>query len=133
MTAHHRGLVFAMVAMSTADGKLTEDEIEAIKRVLVGVPAFDGFDRKLFDTHITECLTMLVPEGGMDALLAEVAAGLGHTYRTLAYALACDIMFADGKATKEEEALLETLRDALEIPKLFASSLEFASLVRKIR
>jgi hypothetical protein len=53
--------------------------------------------------------------------------------RETAYALACDVVAADGRATQEELRLLELLRHRLEVGRLPAAAIERGARARHRR
>ena len=56
--------------------------------------------------------------------------GLPQRLRPTAYAIACDVVAADGEATQEELRYLEILRHELEVDRLTAAAIERGAAAR---
>jgi hypothetical protein len=50
--------------------------------------------------------------------------------RETAYAIACDLVAADGEASQEELRIIELIRDRLNIDRLIAAAIERSSRAR---
>lgn len=117
-------LIFVMVTMSATDSVIGDDELRTIGGIVESLPIFDGVDRDTLVTAAQDCVTMLEPEDGLDAVLGLVKEALSPALRETAYALACEVAAADGKLEQEELRLLEMIRDELEVDRLHAAAIE---------
>jgi len=130
MIDRHEALVYTMVLMSAADRDMTDDELGTIGEIVRHWPAFRGYDDGDLPRSAEACANLLRDEDGLDRTIATIAAALPTPLKETAYALACDIAAADGAASQEELRLLEILRDGLEIGRLEAAAIEYATRVR---
>ena len=117
-------LIFVMVTMSASDSGIGDDELRTIGRIVESLPVFKGVDRDALVAAAQNCVSMLEPEDGLDAVLGLVKQALSPALRETAYALACEVAASDGKLEQEELRLLELIGDELEIDRLHASAIE---------
>lgn len=117
-------LIFVMVAMSSSDNVIGDDELGTIGGIVESLPIFKGVDRDTLVASAQDCMNMLEPEDGLDAVLGLVKEALSPALRETAYALACEVGAADGKLEQEELHLLEMIRDELEVDLLHAAAIE---------
>ena len=117
-------LIFVMVTMSSSDDKIGDDELRTIGGIVESLPIFKGVDRDTLVAAAQDCVNMLEPEDGLDAVLGLVKEALSPGLRETAYALACEVAAADGKLEQEELRLLEMIRDELEVDRLHAAAIE---------
>jgi tellurite resistance protein len=117
-------LIFVMVTMSASDSGIGDDELRTIGRIVETLPVFQGVDRDAMVAAAQDCVSMLEPEDGLDAVLGLVKQALSPALRETAYALACEVAVADGKLEQEELRLLEMIRDELEVDRLAAAGIE---------
>jgi tellurite resistance protein len=73
---------------------------------------------------------MLSDEDGLEQAFAFIRDNLPERLRETAYAIACDIAAADGRAVQEELRLLELLRHALNLDRLIAAGIERGARAR---
>jgi len=117
-------LIFVMVTMSASDSGIGDDELRTIGRIVESLPVFKGVDRDALVAAAQNCVSMLEPEDGLDAVLGLVKQALTPALRETAYALACEVAVADGLLEQEELRLLEMIRDELEVDRLAAAGIE---------
>jgi hypothetical protein len=79
------------------------------------------------------CVDVLSGENGLDHTLEVIAGALPERLRETAYALACDIVAADGNASQEELRVLELLRHRMEMERLVAAAIERGARARFAR
>lgn len=133
LTDPRDALVLTMVLASAADGDMTDAEMARIDMQLNYLPAFDGWGADRFDSVIKECLGFFDQADGLTAALAHIRDVLPDHLRETAYAVACDMVAADGKASQEELRVLELMRHALDIGRLHASAIEYGTRVRSMK
>ncbi|MEM9538883.1 MAG: tellurite resistance TerB family protein [Cyanobacteria bacterium P01_E01_bin.42] len=104
-----------MLLVVAADGYLADDEVRLLNTVLGRMRLFRSYSvdvmRKMFDT----LGGTLRREGGA-ALFEAALATLPHDLYDTTFAVATDLVLADGNVSKEEEDLLNSLCRALNIP-----------------
>jgi tellurite resistance protein len=127
---HHAALIYTMVLVSAADRDMTDRELATIGDVVSHWPVFRDFDSENLSGTAEDCANMLRDEDGLDRVIESIKAALPKHLCETAYALACDVAAADGRASQEELRLLEMLRYGLEIGRLEAAAIERATRAR---
>ena len=94
------------------------------------LPVFRDFDRGRIADLSRECATMLQDEDGLDAAIDVIRGALPERLHETAYAIACDVVAADGTASQEELRLLEMMRHAMHIDRLHAAAIERGARAR---
>jgi tellurite resistance protein len=108
-----RFLIEAMVCGMWADGKVEQSELEILERNLQDHELFSGLSRATTTELIEMANESIDFSGGPMERVDAIAKGLAaRTHRMAAYAVACEICYADGE-TSEERIYLEKLRRAL--------------------
>ncbi|MFC7334727.1 tellurite resistance TerB family protein [Rhodocista pekingensis] len=130
MIDHHRALIYTMVLVSASDGDMTDPELKTIADTVRLLPAFRGFELRELTTVARECTALVNDEDGLDQALHAIKAGLPVKMRETAYALACEVVAADGKASQEELRMLELIRHGLELDRLNAAAIERGARAR---
>lgn len=123
-------LVYAMVIAAVADGTLKDSEIESITAAVRSLPAFRGYGLDSMQSATGDCVALLDAEDGIDAALGLVKEALPPSMTETAYALACDIVAADGHGEQSELRWLEMLRHELGVERLHAAAIERGSRAR---
>lgn len=104
----------ALIAVAS-DGYITDAEAQALSTTLGRMQLFRSYPndvmRKMFDK-----LLSIMQREGVDALFNGATAALPHDLTETAFAVATDIVLADGEVTEEEEKLLSDLCRILEVP-----------------
>lgn len=124
MIDHRDALIYTMVLVSAADRDMTDAELGAIGEVVQHWPVFRNYDSERLTETARGCAEMLNSDDGLDRTLETIVASLPERLRETAYALACDVAAADGRASQEELRLLELLRHGLDIGRLEAAAIE---------
>lgn len=105
-------IVLIVVAI---DGYLAEEEISLLNTVLGRMRMYRSYSadvmRRMFDK-----LCGILRRQGNEVLFNAAIASLPHDLYDTTFAIATDLVLADGEVTPEEEALLGSLCRALEIP-----------------
>jgi tellurite resistance protein len=128
--SHHAGLVYIMVIVSAADGRMTDAELKTIGEIVQKFPIFNDFSADRLVPVAEECGAILTEEGGLDAVLGLIKESIPDKLRETAYAVAVEVAVADEKLEQEELRLLELLRDALSIERLYAGAIERSARAR---
>jgi len=130
MSKPHEGLIYTMVLMSAADSDMTDQELRVIGGIVRHLPVFHGYDEAGLPATAAACAELLTEEDGLDRAIDVIKGALPRNLRETAYALACDVVAADGEANQEELRLLEILRHRLEIDRLIAAGIERGARAR---
>lgn len=123
-------LVAIMMAASVSDDRLKPEELLWILRILESLPMFEDYDRGRVDQVSRAVMDLFEEEDGLDALFGLVRDALPTTLNETAYALACDVIAADGKTREPELRLLEEIRYELDIDRLAAAAIERGARAR---
>lgn len=130
MISLHDALIYTMVLVSAADGDMTDPELAAMGDLVTHLPVFAGFKTKHLPKITDSCTELLQNDEGLDQALDLIREALPKRLTETAYALACDIVAADGEASQEELRMLEILRHKLDISRLTAAAIERGSSAR---
>ena len=130
MTDHHSALIYAMVLASAADREMTDAELRRIGQIVDRLPVFDGFDTDGLAARAAECAELLNAEDGLEAVIEAIRGALPQKLHETAYAVACEIVVADGRVAQEELRLLEMLAQSLPIDRLAAAAIERGARAR---
>jgi tellurite resistance protein len=130
MLDHHRALIYTMVIVSAADSDMPDAELRIIGDIVGDLPAFQGFDRAELPQVLNDCTDLIGRKDGLEETLKAIKSALPAKLRETAYAIACDLVAADGEATQEELRVLELIRHRLNIDRLIAAAIERAARAR---
>jgi uncharacterized tellurite resistance protein B-like protein len=129
-TDHHAALIDTMILVAAADADITDAEFATIGDIVGHLPVFRDYDRARLRQTLDTVTELLGREDGLESGLASIREALPPKLRETAYALACDVVAADGAATQEELRILELLRQRLDIDRLIASAIERGARAR---
>lgn len=130
MIDHQSALIYTMVLVSAADRDMTDAELGTIGDIVQHLPVFKGYDAETLPQTASVCVDLLSGDNGLEHTLDVIRAALPERLRETAYALACDIVAADGEATQEELRILELLRHRLNMERLVAAAIERGARAR---
>ena len=126
-------LVAVMVACSASDQNMRTAELVAIQRMVNHMPVFAGYDLDRVRRISQIVFDLFEEEDGLDALFGLIREALPERLNETAYALACDVVTADGKHNDVELRMLEEVRHELHIDRLHAAAIEWGARVRHMR
>ena len=126
-------LVAIMIAVSASDENMRTAELMAIQRIVNHLPIFTGYDSDRFRQIAQTVFDLYEEEDGLDALFGLIRDTLPERLYETAYALACDVIAADGNAYQPELALLEEIREEFAIDRLHAAAIERGARARHMR
>ncbi len=115
---------FAAIALAAvaSDGYLSEEEAQSIPFILSRMKLYEAYSddmmRRLFDR-----LLATLQKEGVGALFASAKASLSEELQQTAFAVAADLVLADGVFAEEEKQFLNELQAALEIAPDFADKI----------
>ena len=130
MTDAHSALILTMVLASAADGAMSDSELLAATDMVRHMPVFRAFDPDRILDVARESSLVLEEDEGLDKALDIIRDSLPDHLRETAYAIACDVVAADGVASQEELRLLELLRHRIGVGRLAAAAIERAARAR---
>lgn len=123
-------LVAVMVACSAADQNMRTAELVAIQRMVNHMPVFATYDADRIRRVSRTVFDLFEEEDGLDALFGLIREALPERLFETAYALACDVVTADGRHSQEELRMLEEVREELKVDRLHAAAIEWGARVR---
>jgi tellurite resistance protein len=123
-------LIHTMVLMSASDGSMSDKELQEISEIVRTLPVFRDFPTDSIAEVAQQCVGTLQAEDGLDRALDNIRDALPDYLRETAYAVACDVVAADGSAQQEELRLLELLRHRLGVDRLAAAGIERGARAR---
>lgn len=126
-------LVAVMVAVSAADEQMRTSELVAIQRMVNHMPVFANYDSDRIRTVSQTVFDLFEVEDGLDALFGLIRDALPERLHETAYALACDVVAADGKLRDMELRMLEEVREELSIDRLHAAAIEWGARARHMK
>jgi tellurite resistance protein len=130
MLDHHRALIYTMVIVAAADSELPDAELRIIGDIVDDLPVFLDFDQRELPKALNDCTELIGRENGLEETLTTIKAALPAKLRETAYAIACDLVAADGEATQEELRILELIRHRLNLEQLVAAAIERGARAR---
>jgi tellurite resistance protein len=130
MIDHQAALIYTMVLVSASDNNMTDAEMRIIGDNVRDLPAFAGYDHDKLTETLGECAALLGGADGLEETFTRIKAALPARLRETAYALACDVVAADGEASQEELRVLEMIRHRLNIDRLIAAAIERGTRAR---
>ena len=126
-------LLAVMVAASASDENMRTAELVAIQRMVNHMPVFAGYDTDRIRRVSQTVFDLFEEEDGLEALFGLIRDGLPERLYETAYALACDVVTADGRHTDQELRMLEEIRHELTIDRLHAAAIEWGTRVRHLQ
>lgn len=111
----------AVIAVA-ADGYITASESKAITTTFSRMQLFTDYSEKKVSAMVDQLLNQ-IREQGSDILLTAALEKLPKDLRETAFAVVTDITLADGEISEEEERLLDSLYNSLEIPEEIANKI----------
>ena len=126
-------LVAVMVAASASDENMRTAELVAIQRMVNHMPVFADYDADRMARVAKTVFELFEEEDGLDALFGLIRSALPERLNATAYALACDVITADGRHSEAELRMLEEIREELAIDRLHAAAIEWGARVRHLR
>lgn len=126
-------LVAIMVAASASDEMLRTAELAAIQSIVNHLPVFNDYDADRIRQVAQTVFDLFEVEDGLDALFGLVRDALPEQLHETAYALACDVVAADGNLRQVELRMLEEVRHELNIDRLHAAAIEWGARARHQR
>lgn len=124
MNDTHAALIYTMVLASVADEEMNDREIHMMSEMIRLLPVFRDYDFDKLSETTSSCVELMRDPDGLDKALDGVKKALPEHLRETAYALACDVVAADGTASQEELRFLEIFRHHMDVGRLEAAAIE---------
>jgi tellurite resistance protein len=121
---HHAALVYVMVAISSVDRAMTDDEFARIGEIVSNLPVFADCDDNGLVNTAEACGEILSADGGLQQVLRLVREALPEKLRETAYWVALEVAAADRLVRPEEIRFLDMLGDALELDRMTTAAIE---------
>jgi len=109
------GFAALMLLVVASDGYLADDEIRLLNTTFSRMKLFRSYSDDVMRRMLDNLCNMLRREGS-NVLFDAAIATLPHDLYETAFAIATDLVLADGEVTEEEEDLLGSLCRALDLP-----------------
>ncbi len=119
-----------MVIVSGAQPELRDAELSLIGDIVEDLPVFRDFDRERLAPLLNDRAELINGEDGLEQTLEAIKTLLPAKLRETAYAIARDLVVADGEATQEELQIIELLRRRLGLDRLIAAAIERGARAR---
>jgi tellurite resistance protein len=123
-------IIYLMVMTSASDGKISEDELRTIGRVVRSFPVFSDSDERALVQTAEACGKLMSSDGGMHKVLAAAELALPSHLGETAYAAVVDVVTADEALDIAEIRVLELIRSTLKVPDDGAQAIERAAGAR---
>jgi tellurite resistance protein len=118
------GFAAIMLLVVASDGYLADEEVHLLSVTFSRMQLFRSYPQDIMNRMIDNLCNILRREGS-DVLFEAAIATLPHELYETAFAIATDLVLADGHISQEEEGLLVSLCRALSLPeKLVAQVVE---------
>ena len=106
------GLAGIALCAIAADGMITGEEAAGLGTTLSRMKLFQGMSGRQMNATF-EKLARVAREKGVDELMARSAAAVPGDLRATAFAVAADLLFADGDVAESERKFLEKIQKSL--------------------
>jgi uncharacterized membrane protein YebE (DUF533 family) len=113
-----------MVAISSVDRAMTDDEFARIGEIVSNLPVFADCDDNGLVKTAEACEQILSADGGLQQVLRLVREALPEKLRETAYWVALEVAAADRLVRPEEIRFLDMLGDALELDRMTTAAIE---------
>jgi len=123
-------IIFLMVTASASDGRISEDELRTIGRVVRSFSLFSAADEQALVATAEACGRLMSSEDGLHKVLAAAKAALPDHLAETAYAAAVDVITADEGLEATEIRVLELIRTTLGVSDEGASAIERSARAR---
>lgn len=111
-------LLHAMLLMASAEGYVSEGEIETVEAFFATLPEFQG---KQFKDVFEQANKLVARYGNLKESIKALGEIKNPAVRRKCYVLAADIALSSGEVDEAEDQMLDTMIRLLEIDEAFAS------------
>ncbi|VXD21598.1 conserved hypothetical protein [Planktothrix serta PCC 8927] len=122
---------FAGIALIVigSDGHIADSEVELLIPLLRRMHLFRSYPSEVLQ-RMFDKLVGILRRQGIDVLMQAAIQALPHDLYDTVFAVATDLILADGEVTEEEENLLSSLCEALEISDEIAQEIIRVMLIK---
>jgi tellurite resistance protein len=117
-------LVLTMVLVAAADGGMTDREIGVMSGQVQTLPAFREFTTDRLIEATNAAVRLLNEDDGLKYAGRLMRGALSARLRETAYALACEVVAADGTPKPRALDMLEFVRGEIDLDPLIAAAIE---------
>jgi len=117
-------LVLTMVLVAAADGGMTDREIGVMSGQVQTLPAFREFTTERLIEATNAAVRLLNEDDGLKYAGRLLRGALSARLRETAYALACEVVAADGAPKPRALDMLEFVRGEIDLDPLIAAAIE---------
>jgi tellurite resistance protein len=121
---HQAALVYVMVAISSVDRAMTDDEFARIGEIVCSLPVFADCDENGLVKTAEVGGEILSADDGLQQVLRLVREALTEKLRETAYWVALEVAAADRLVRPEEIRFLDMLGDALDLDRTTTAAIE---------
>lgn len=104
-----------LVATVASDGHISDEEARGFNAIINRVQLYREMNGDQFSSMVDKLLGIVRRDGSV-RLMEKAAAALPTELRETAFALAVDLVLADGSVEAEEKVLLEAVQLSLQVP-----------------
>lgn len=133
MSALQDGLIWTMVLASAADRDLSSAEVDTMRDLVQHLPVFRGFKVDRLPKVTEACAAALGSDSGLDKVSAFIRKTVPRRFGETAYALACDLIAAEGQVRDTEIGVLDLLAELFDLDSLTCAALETAARARYVK
>jgi tellurite resistance protein len=119
-----------MVLVAATDGGITDREIGVMAALVQTLPAFENFSTEQLDAATEAAVGLLREDDGLSHAGSLIRQALEPRLRETAYALACEVVAADGFAGQPTLRMLEFVLGELHLDPLVAAAIERGTRAR---
>jgi tellurite resistance protein len=123
-------LVCTMVLLAATGGGISDREIGVMSGLVQTLPVFRDFSTERLQAATDAAVGLLDEEDGLAHAAKLIRAALEPRLRETAYALACEVVAADGLAQQDCLRMLEFIRNELHLDPLVTTAIERGARAR---
>ena len=123
-------LVCTMVLVAAADNGITDREIGVMSGLVQTLPVFQEFSSERLEVATEVAIGLLEEDEGLNHAGKLIRDALTPRLRETAYALACDVVAADGTGSQPVLRMLEFVMHELQLDPLVAAAIERGTRAR---
>ncbi len=116
-------LIMTMVLVAAADGGITDREIGVMSALVQTLPVFQDFTSDQLAQATDAAVLVLNEDDGLKHAADLIRSALGIRLRETAYALACEVVAADGEVGPQTLDMLEFVQHELGLDSLIAAAI----------
>jgi tellurite resistance protein len=117
-------LILTMVLVAAADGGMSDREIGVMSGQVQTLPAFREFTTERLVEATDAAVLLLNEDDGLKLAGRLMRGALSARLRETAYALACEVVAADGTPKPRALDMLEFVRSEIDLDPLIAAAIE---------